>query len=46
MGNSAKSLTKVKISNSHGSPLIQQPVISSQKATRLVKHDLLFINPC
>jgi len=55
MGDSVKSLAKVKVRYIHCSPLTypachvpgtMYPVMTSQRATRLVKHDFPLVNPC
>ena len=45
VGDGVKCLEEVKADNTHCSPPPTQPVMASQKATRLVKLDFSLVNP-
>ena len=46
MGVSVTNLAEVKVHNFHCFPSPTQPVMTSQKTTRLVKHDFPSVNSC
>jgi len=46
VGDSVKTLPKVKLNDNHSSPVVQNLDVYSQKAMRFVRHCLPLVNPC